>query len=170
MKQSPELDRIQAAMRPGAITQSGFLGTDSRKLADLLADDEAAVARLGLTHRRIADRLKLFRAAGEKGLGNDVTVAPHFEARVDGVRGKLACPFTHPGLFDKTFCVVRNRVLEEELVFTDLQIHMIEAHGFYEGTGSLFRLAPERIARVLELHAEASDGAPPLNRPPPRTA
>ncbi len=151
MKQSPEMNRIQAAMRPGAITQSGFLGTDTRQLADILADDEAAVARLGLTHQAIAARLREFREAGEKGLGIAVDVAPHFEARVDGVRGRLPCPFGHAGLFDKTFCVLRNRKIQDELMFTDLQIHLIESHGFYEGEGSLYRLPPGRLARVLEL-------------------
>ena len=43
MKQTPELDRAQAAMRPGAITQDGFLGPDARKLADIVAGDRRAV-------------------------------------------------------------------------------------------------------------------------------
>jgi len=151
MKQSPELARIQAAMRPGCLSQAGFLGHDRRPLADILADDAAAVTRLGLTHQAIADRLRALREAGIGGLGLPVSVPPHFEVRVDGARGKMPCPFGHPGLFDKTFCVVRNQALGIELVFTDLQIHLIEAHGFYEGEGSLYRLAPEHLARILEI-------------------
>jgi hypothetical protein len=154
VKQTPELDLIQAAMRPGAITQSGFLGSDARHLADILADDAAAVARLGLTHRALAARMRGFLKAGAEGLGDEIAVAPHFEVRVDGVRGSLPCPFGHAGLFAKTFCIVRNRTLDDTIAFTELQIHMIEAHGFYEGEGSPYRLPPERLARVLEIAAE----------------
>lgn len=151
MKQTADMNRIQEQMKPGAITQSGFLGADTRPLTDILVADEAAVLRLGLTHRVIADRMRFFRAAGVKGLGTSMSLESHFEARIDGARGKMPCPFGHPGLFEKTFTVVRNLRLQEEITFTDLHIHMIDEHGFYEGEGALFRLAPERLARVLEI-------------------
>jgi hypothetical protein len=154
VKQTPDMNRIQAAMRPGAIVHDGFLGADRRNLADILAADQAAVARLGLTHEKIAEGLRRFREAGVKGLGNTVSVKPHFEARVDGVRGRLPCPFGHPGLCDKTFTVLRNLRLSEEIVVTDLQLHMIAEHGFYEGEGSPHRLPPDLLARVLEMGEE----------------
>ena len=37
------------------------------------------------------------------------------------------------------------------LTFTGLQIHLVEAHGFYEGRGSRYRLDPARLKEVLEL-------------------
>ena len=97
MKQTADFDRVQAQMRPGVLTQPGFLGEDARKLADILDADNAAVLRLGLTHRGIAGRLAEFRAAGAGGLGTEVPVAPHFEVRVDGARGVLPCPSAIPG-------------------------------------------------------------------------
>jgi len=102
VKQTPEMARIQAEMRPGVIVQSGFLGTDRRALADILDADDACVKRLGLTHQMIAERLRQLREAGAKGLGLAVSVPPHFDARVDGVRGMLPCPFGHAGLYEKT--------------------------------------------------------------------
>lgn len=151
MKQSAELEAVQARMKPGVLTQQGFLGPDARKLADILDADQAAVLRLGLTHARIAERLEAFREAGLKGLGTEVPVPPHFEVRVDGARGVLPCPFGHKGVFDKTFTWVRNRRLGEALSCSDLQLHLIREHGFYEGEGSEYRLDPARLARVLEL-------------------
>ncbi len=151
MKQTADFDRVQAQMRPGVLTQPGFLGADARKLADILDADNAAVLRLGLTHRGIAARLAEFRAAGAGGLGTEIPVAPHFEVRVDGARGVLPCPFGHPGVFDKLFTVIRNRRLGDEVVCSDLQLHLIGEHGFYEGEGSPYRLDPKRLARVLEL-------------------
>jgi hypothetical protein len=151
MKQTAILDHVQANLRPGVITQSGFLGQDTRPLVDILEADNARVQRLGLTHLRIADAMRRFREAGAEGLGEPVTVPPHFEVRVDGVRGKLPCPFDHKGLYPKVNTVVRNTALGREVTYTDLNIHMIEAHGFYQGHGALFHTEPEDLARILEI-------------------
>ncbi len=151
MKQTPQMDRIQEAMRPGAITLEGFLGTDTRKLVDILVEDDAAVNRAQLTHEAIAMRMTELREAGLKGLGEFVTVESMFEVRVDTVRGKLPCPFGDPGIFSKTNITVRNLLKEKEITFTDLNIHMIAAHGFYEGKGSHFRLEPDELADIIEV-------------------
>jgi hypothetical protein len=48
---------------------------------------------------------------------------------------------------------VRNRRTGTELVYSDLSLHLVEAHGFYEGRGSPFRLEPEQILAVLRNHS-----------------
>lgn len=151
MKQTPELDKAQTSMRPGIITHDGFLGTDTRKLADILAEDQGLVTKLGLTHEAIAARMRELQTAGEEGLGLDMKVAPHFEVRVEDVRGKLPCPFGHTGLFPKVNVTVRNLALNREVVFTELQRHLIESHGFYQGRGSAYRLEPADLAAVLDV-------------------
>ena len=75
---------------------------------------------------------------------------PHFEVRVDGVRGRLPCPFGHPGMFPKTNITVRNTRPDGQITYTDLHIHLIGEHGFYLGRGSAYRLDPGRLARVLQ--------------------
>ena len=151
MKQTPQMQRVQDNMRPGAITLEGFLGNDIRNLEDILIEDDAEVKRMGLTHGDIASRMIELREAGKEGLGEFITVPPHFEVRVDSVRGKLPCPFEHPGLLPKTNITVRNTRLGREITYTDLQIHLIEAHGFYEGRGSRYRTDPEELVEVLEI-------------------
>jgi hypothetical protein len=151
MKQTAILDKVQQSMQPGVITRGGFLGSDTRHLVDILVDDDARVHRLGLTHEAIADRMEELRMAGARGLGEGISVPPHFLVRVDSVRGKLPCPFGHEGLYQKTNTTVRNEKLGRELTFTDLSTHMIRVHGFYEGHGGLFRLDPEELAAVLEI-------------------
>jgi hypothetical protein len=151
MKQTVQMERIQRNMAPGVMTREGFLGTDKRKLIDILISDDAEVKRLDLDHRRIASVMRSFRNAGMKGLGEFITVPPRFEVRVESVRGKLACPFGHPGLIPKTNITVRNLERKQEITFTDLHIHLIEAHGFYEGEGSLFRLKPRDLVEILEI-------------------
>ena len=154
MKQSPKLDKIQKAMKPGVITRDGFLGTDTRNLVDILIEDDAAVKRLDISHKMIADRMRELRTAGMGGLGEFISVPPHFEVRVDTIRGKLPCPFGHPGIIPKTNTTVKNRKTAKEITFTDLNIHMIAAHGFYEGKGAPFRIEPRTIVDILEIPQE----------------
>ena len=149
MKQTVQMDRIQERMQPGVYTRDGFLGTDRRKLIDILIEDDEAVKRMDLNHQRIAERLICLRDAGMRGLGEFINVEPHYEVRVVSVRGKLPCPFGDPGIFPKTNTVVRNTKLDREITFTDLHIHMVGSHGFYEGKGSPFRLEPAELAEVL---------------------
>jgi len=151
MKQTVQMREIQEKMKPGVITRDGFLGTDSRNLIDILTADDDKVKRLNLTHTQIAQRMRELRDAGKKGLGNFVRVAPHFEIRVDMVRGKLACPFGHPGLIQKTNVQVRNLESNRDITFTDMHIHMVGDHGFYEGKGSPFRLEVRDLIDILEI-------------------
>jgi len=157
MKQTPELDRIQASMRPGVIVLDGFLGDDKRNLADILVEDAAAVRRFGLTHGQLADRMQLFRDAGAKGLGIGVHVAPHYEVHVDGVRGVLPCPFSHGVALPKVNVVVKNERLRETISFTGLGMHLIAIHGFYGGRHSPFRCAPGDLVRILEVDTSNLD-------------
>ena len=151
MKQTVQMDRIQEKMQPGVYTRDGFLGTDRRKLIDILIEDDEAVKRMDLTHRQIADRMIGLRDAGMRGLGEFINVEPHYEIRVISVRGKLPCPYGDPGIFPKTNTVVRNTKLDREVTFTDMHIHLVGSHGFYEGKGSPFRLEPEELAEVLDI-------------------
>jgi hypothetical protein len=155
MKQTVELKKAQDRMAPGVITRDGFLGTDARSLVDILAADDGEAKRLGVTHQAIAGRMIALRDAGMRGLGEYIDAEGHFEVRVDSVRGKLPCPFGDPGVFPKTNVSVRNTVLAREIVYTDLSIHMIYAHGFYEGRGNPFRLEPHDLVEVLEVEPEA---------------
>jgi hypothetical protein len=155
MKQTVQLRKIQEKMAPGVITRDGFLGQDQRNLVDILVQDDGLVRRLGFSHQALAQRMIELRDAGLPGLGDYIDVAPHFEVRVDSVRGKLPCPFGDPGIFPKTNTTVRNRKTGRELTYTDLHIHLIGSHGFYEGLGSPYRLEPEVLAAVLEVEKAA---------------
>jgi len=150
MKQTPDWRQAQANMRPGVITLTGFLGADGRDLVQIIDEDDATVRRLGLSHARLAARMAELRDAGLAGLGEFIPVSPHFAVRVDGVRGRLPCPFGEPGLHPKTNVTVRNLASGRELTFTDLSIHLIREHGFYQGRGAPFRLEPADLAAVLE--------------------
>jgi len=151
MKQSPKIKQAQENMRPGVITINGFLGKDVRDLAEILDNDDNTVRKLGLSHQIIADKMREMRNKGEAGLDEFIKVAPHFEVKVATVRGGIACPFGDKGLIPKSNITVKNLKSGEEIIYTDLNIHFIEKHGFYEGKGAQFRIVPEKIIRILEI-------------------
>ena len=151
MKKKNSLDALEQTLHQTSATREGFLGPDDRSLSAILQADDEAVRRRGLTHARIAQRLLGLRQAGWEGLGEPVGVPPHFEVCVDAARGKLPCPFGDPGSFAKVNTTVRNLKRGTEITFTDLNIHLIAAHGFYEGRGAPFRLEPKQLMDVLEL-------------------
>jgi len=157
MKQTVQMREIQERMRPGVITRDGFLGTDRRNLSDIIQEQNAEVLRLGLTHGQIAARLEEFRQAGTEGLGDSVDVRPHFQVSVDIARGKLPCPFGHRGLIRKTTVQVKNLKTGGKINYTDMTIHLIGEHGFYQGKGSPYHLEIRDIVEVLEVAPAGSD-------------
>jgi len=154
MKQTVEMDKVQHNMRPGIITLRGLLGEDHRNLVDILIEDDGEVKRLGTSHEAIATRMQELRDAGVHGLGESITVEGRYEVRVDSVRGVLPCPF-EDAVVQKTFIQVHNQELDRAITYTDLHIHMIREHGFYEGKGSAFRLAPHDLVAILDVPPSA---------------
>lgn len=138
-------------MQAGAITRDGFLGSDKRTLDEIIRADDETVKKLGFTHRTIADRMRFFRDESKRGLGGFVKIGPHFEASCEMARGFLPCPFGEPGQHRKTMVIVRNLRRQKEIAFSDLNLHLIAKHGFYEGRGAPFRLEPQELAEILEI-------------------
>ena len=151
MKQTVQLQEAQARMAPGVIARDGFMGSDRRSLSEILAADAAEVSRLGLADEEIAARMAELRDSGYPGLGESVEVPPHLEVRVESERGKLPCPFGDSGGHRKTLVTVLNKRLGRSVSYTDLSIHLVREHGFYEGSGSAFRLEPADLKEILEI-------------------
>ena len=151
MKQTPEFDKIQQQMRKGVITLDGFLGDDSRKLIDIIASDMLTIRKLNTNCEEIAKRMLYFKEAGISGLGEFITVDEKFEVKVDSVRGLLPSPFGGKGMYGKINTTVTNKEIGKTVVYTDLHIHFIADHGFFEGKGSPFRLEPEDLIEILEV-------------------
>lgn len=154
MKQNPEILKAQQNMCPGVITMHGFLGRDSRDLIQIIDEDKSTIEELNISCNQIADKMEYFREQGKRGLGEFIKVEPHFAVKVDSVRGKLRCPFEDPGLIHKTNITVKNLKKDTDVTFTDMSIHCIRAHSFFEGKGSFFRMNPEHLIETLEIIPE----------------
>ena len=150
MKTTPELKKAQENMAPGVITAEGFLGTDTRPLSTILDEDAQIMRRLELEPGEVARVLRHFMDAGRAGLGEPITVDEKWLVKTDEARGHLACPW-EDGVSRKINVTVERKDTGEKLFYTDLSIHLLEAHGFLEGRGSIFRLNPDAVKHVLML-------------------
>ena len=86
-----------------------------------------------------------------EGFGEYIQVAEGLSAKADSIRGKLPCPFPHPGLYRKTVVTLRDEKAGTEMLYTDLGIHLIEEHCFFQGKGSPFRIEPAYLAEIMRI-------------------
>lgn len=152
MKMSPELTKAQANMQPGVITSDGFLGDDRRPIVDIIAEDEAEMEREGLEFDHTVSLMRRLMAEGRKGLGEPVTVDGTWIVQVFEARGFLASPF-EDGIFRKVNAQVTRlqdgKPTGPSILYSDLSLHLVAQHHFFQGKGSSFRLSPGAIKRVL---------------------
>ncbi|MDC7222312.1 MAG: hypothetical protein PQJ60_01155 [Spirochaetales bacterium] len=150
MQENPAMHKILENLKPGVISLHGFLGKDKRDLDTIIEHDEGELTRLGITQEQIAVKLEEIRDKAMEGLGTYVKLNDTYMAKADSIRGKMPCPFDHAGLYGKTVITIQNIKTDEEMIYTDLGIHLIREHGFFQGKGSLFRLEPEHMADLLK--------------------
>jgi len=148
-------------MRPGAFSQSGFLGEDER-LEDVRAADARTLEQLGLSGEELATPLDRLIDAAEASRRRSARVDARFEIRVEVFTGFQICPWAtspHSGQCTAGGGVrhasvewrLRNLRTGEELSGPGLIVHLIRAHGFFEGFQSPNRVDPRTLARILEL-------------------
>ncbi len=148
VKQDPRLDQVEREMR--RIGLGTFLGSDRRKLAEILDDDHALVNALGLSDEQIALRLEEITRLAKKSLGDWSILEDRYEVYAEEHRGMIPCPWKHPvALFPKSYVELRDGISGETLIWSDLSIHLIREHGFYQGEESPFRLEPGVLKRVF---------------------
>lgn len=151
MKMTPQLRQAADKMKPGAVSKEGFFGSDERDLATLITDQHAVCRKLGVSWPRIGLEMRRIGREGLKGFGSPVVVDDRFEVIADENRGKIPSPFVEPGMFQKTAYTVKNLLSGRTISYTELSIHMIEKHGFFQGVGAPFYNAPETLVDVLNI-------------------
>ncbi|HAK45557.1 MAG TPA: hypothetical protein DCO79_06515 [Spirochaeta sp.] len=150
MKENPVMHKVYENMKPGVLSLHGFLGDDKRDIELIIDHDAAELESAGLSPADVADGLEKIRDRALEGLGDYISLAGDLSAKADSIRGKLPCPFEHKGLFRKTVISLRGPGIDGDILFTDLGIHLIREHGFFQGKGSPFRLEPVEIAEILK--------------------
>ncbi|MBN1361723.1 MAG: hypothetical protein JW993_14090 [Sedimentisphaerales bacterium] len=149
MKQSPDMQRLEAILRSSELAAGSFMGDDPRPVSEVIEADAAELFRLDVTLEQLVARMKDITAVAEKGLGNWVAVEGGLEACIDEARGLIPCPWPHQERFFKRVTTVRRAGTDRTLRWSDLSLHLIAAHGFFEGRGSAFRIEPAEIVKML---------------------
>jgi hypothetical protein len=160
VKLTPDDERVLERMAPGALTRDGFLGDDPRPLSEILAADDAAVARLGLTHAAIAAALQRALEAARGAFGRPVALTADLTAIFSEALGRIPSPWPGEGLFPKGEVELSDARSGRTIRYTPLSVHLVARHGFYQGRGSRYRLEPEEVCRLLDL-------LPPDDKPRP---
>lgn len=150
-KLSPHERAVREAMQPGRLTRDGMLGTDKRAISEIIAADAATLDRLGVTTESLVRRMRQISDFARSRLGDPATFENRLEVQAIEDRGSMPCPFQHPGRFPKCVITARDTTTGEQIMWSSLSEHMIEAHGFFEGAGSPFRVEPETAVRVLRV-------------------
>jgi hypothetical protein len=149
MKESPQSKKLEDMLRSSKLVAGGFLGTDNRSVTEIIENDRTAAAAAGYSTAEIARRMQEITDEAVKGLGNFVRIDDRLEAMVEEAKGSLVCPWPHPGTYAKRVTILRDTQTQKTLQWSDLNIHMIAEHGFFEGRGSTFRLEPDELADVI---------------------
>ena len=124
-----------------------FLGSDTRLIAQIIESDEAELRAAGLGADELARAMRRLTEKGMESLGDEVQ-ADGFLVRVEEYMGQIGCPFKHAVREAKrntTAVDPRGRVM----TWTDMSIHLIARHGFFQGEGSDYRLETLELAEFL---------------------
>jgi len=143
------MKKVEELLRASRVVSGGFLGKDPRILEEILETDAAELAALGISQEEVAARMLEITNRARTGLGTPVRMDEKREISADDNRGQMICPWPHAGGYDKTITTVRRIDTGETLRWSELSRHFIEAHGFFEGRGSAFRLEPGTLVRVI---------------------
>lgn len=149
MKESPQTRNLEHILRSSKLVAGGFMGSDSRNVTEIIDADASEVSKSGYTMEQLAARMQEITDAAKSGLGNWVEVDDTHQAIVEEARGSIVCPWPHPRRYVKRVTTVKRLDSGEMIRWSDLNIHFITEHGFFEGRGSAFRVEPGKLTKVI---------------------
>lgn len=149
MKKNPAEQMIRDRLEPGALSIEGFLGTDDRPLADIIAADTGAVEAADLTIEKLGAFLEDLHVIADAGWeGRVAAFDGKVTVRADETLGQIPCPFACGEQCHKAVIGVKDAAGNDLLHFTPLDAHLIRKHGFFEGKGSPYRIEPAELIKL----------------------
>ena len=149
MKESPQNKKLEALLRSSKLVAGGFMGSDNRGVSEIIDADKNELSRLGFTNEQIASRMQEITNTAKTGLETWVKIDDNLEAKTDEARGFLPCPWPHAGRFVKRITIARLTSTSDTIQWSDLNIHLIGRHCFFQGKGSPFRIEPKKLIEMI---------------------
>jgi len=149
MKKSPRMRKLEEMLRSSVLVVGGFMGDDRRPIMEVIEADGKALSRLHVTAEQVAQRMQEITDAAIEGLGTWVKIDDVREAKVEEARGWIPCPWSDAHRFRKRVTTLRRTDSGQAVQWSDLSIHFIGTHTFFEGKGSFFRIEPAELVRAL---------------------
>jgi len=156
----PSEMEVEARMRPGAFSRTGFLGANET-LRDVIAADSEVLRKLNVSDAEIASKLDALITAAEASPAHRARLG-RLQCQVQVHQGFQICPWApdphhaqcSAGLGVRHASVdwwVTNLTTGEEMKGPGLVVHLIRDHHFFEGPTSPCRVDPSQLAHLLDL-------------------
>jgi hypothetical protein len=149
MKKSPQQERLEHRLKASKFSGTGFLGSDSRSVEEIIEADAIELQKAGKTCEDVGNRMQEITNLARKGLGDWVQIDDTLKARVDDSRGVIPCPWAHGVRCLKNITTVQRIDTGMTMQWSELNTHLIKAHGFFEGKGAQFRLEPRELIAMI---------------------
>jgi hypothetical protein len=159
----PGLAELEARMRPGGLSGTGFLGP-AESLPAVLAADEQVMTRAGLTFEAVAGALETLVAAASAAPAREATVGGTHHVRIQPYLGFQICPWSPDPdhaqcdagearglIYSSVDWRLENLRTGQVIEGPGLIIHLMHDHHFCEGRQSPYRVDPVDLARVLDV-------------------
>lgn len=151
MKRTPSEDELMDRLGPSKFSAAGFLGTDHRPVSEIIADDLRTLEQAGVTVEKLVAVLSEAYRKAREAMGAEVQAAPGVTAVFHESMGRIPSPFRGDGVFEKGDAVLTHDASGQSLVVTRLGLALIEAHQFFQGRGSRYRVDPSVAIRMFGL-------------------
>ena len=148
-KKPPHTQKLEDVLRCSKLVYGGFMGTDTRSVSEVIDADNAKLSKTGFTTDQIAEKMQEITDIAITGFGTWVQIDENRQGKTQEAKGTLVCPWPHPGKFAKRVTTVKLNKSGQTIRWADLNIHLIAEHGFFEGKGSIFRIEPQKLIRVI---------------------
>ncbi len=151
MKKSPQDSSLFNNFKPSKFSGSGFMGSDTRTIEEIISADEHFLHSAGVTSEIMADALSGIFDRTVNAPGNITEVGDGIFATYYESRGSIPCPFRGHSAFAKGEVVLTDKIRGKEIIITRLAIHLIKEHKFFQGAGNRFRIDPAAALEILGL-------------------
>ena len=116
MKLSPEDQRLVHNLKPSKFSKEGFLGTDSRSVQEIIADDLYTLKKAGVSQELLVQALKDAYQKAKEAFGAEIEIRKNVKAVFHESMGRIPSPFCKDGLFEKGEAVVTDTVNNISLI------------------------------------------------------